>query len=129
MNFKSRVFLFSMAGVIGLLSLGYFAFASNLGGLFSTPTPTPTFTPTITSTPTNTDIFTATASLTPTDTLTPTNTLIPTPTDTPTPTFTSTRTPRPFIFFTLTPTWKPADEPEPCPTLCELPPSPLPEEP
>ncbi len=130
MKFKPRIFLLSLAGLIGFFGLGYFALASNLGGLFSTPTATPTSTqtptPTITNTPTNTDIFSPTPSLTPTITNTPTVTLTPTPTFTPT--FT-----RVFILYTRTPTWKPPDKPKPaispCPTECLLPPPPPPEEP
>ncbi len=69
-----------------LITLCILANQNDIGGIFRTPTPTPTNT--FTPTPTNTATFTPTPTATPTFTLTPspTATFTATPTFTPTPT-------------------------------------------
>jgi hypothetical protein len=70
--------------IIIFLTLTYFfANKNNVGGIFRTPTPTPTNTATVTPSPTNTPTFTPS----------PTNTSTNTPTFTPTSTLTFTPTP------------------------------------
>ncbi len=90
---KTKIILFSIAGLIVFAALAFLAGDSNLGGWFSTTTPTTTQTRDTGTPDTETPTLTATATLT----FTPTAML----TETPTPT--ATRTPVPYIPPTETP--------------------------